>query len=288
MARRRPAARRGERRRESVLKAATRSVQKRRARRRAWLLAGLILGIPAVLAGAVWGGTAAWRALFSENDYFRIRNIEVTTDGTLGRGHIVEYAKVQEGDNLFAVSPREAREWLLKVPVIANAQVGRRLPDTLLIEVTERMAVARLGRTGGGCPLAVDAEGHVLGPSSVRASLPVVLGLRDKGLRPGDRVRDDALGPALEVLTICNHREMRRELDVATVDVAPEDGLELGLATGERILLTRDKLAEKLERLWWMRREARRRGLDLRVYDMTSDNNYVGRPAAWREPGTVP
>ena len=33
-----------------------------------------------------------------------------------------------------------------------------------------------------------------------------------------------------------------------------------------------------------MRREARRRGLDLAVYDMTVERNYVGRPAAWKDP----
>ena len=259
-------------------------------RRRIGVALALLVGVPALVAGGVFGGRAAWRALFAENDFFLIRQIEVTTDGTLGVGHILEYAEVQTGTNLLAIHPGQIREGLLRVPVIAQAQVGRRLPDTLLIEVTERVAVARLGRPGAGSPLAVDAEGHVLGPSSVRAGLPVILGVRDTGLRPGDQVQDGMLAEALTVLDLCNRSEMRRELVVASIDVSHDDQLVVGLSTGEQVLLSREGLEAKLLQLPVMRAVARSRGLGLSVYDMTVDRNYVGRPAGWSDghPGDGP
>lgn len=271
--------------RGSRLKASVRSADRRRAiRRRIAAIAILVLGIPALGVGLVLGGHAAWLAMFEENDFFEIRRIEVTTDGTLGLGHIQEYAKVRPGMNLFAVRPDDVREWLLMVPVIENAQVGRRLPDTLTIEVAERVAVARLGRPGAGSPLAVDATGHVLGPSSVRASLPVLLGVRDKGLRPGDVVRDPMLQDGLTVLEVCNQAAMRREMTVTTIDLSGEEQIEVGLASGERVLLSRDRLEEKLRQLPRMRAEAKKKGLQLTEYDLTVDRNYVGRPAAWGHP----
>lgn len=277
--------RRRNRPRESVLHVRLRTTGRRREIRRRILLAGLALvAVPVLGAGLFWGGRAAWRALFTENDYFQIRQIEVTTDGSLARNLLQEYAQVSPGENLFAVRPQRIRELLLSVPVIANAQVGRRLPDTLIIEVAERVAVARLGRPGAGSPLAVDATGHVLGPSSVRASLPVILGVRDVGLRPGDVVKDPMLADALKVLEICNQAAMRRELAVTTIDLGNEERLEVGLATGERVLLSRDRLEEKLRQLPVMRGVAREKGLGLAVYDMTVDRNYVGRPATWVEP----
>ena len=266
---------------DSVLKATVRTVERRRAaRRRAGGVLAVLLGIAAAGAGLWWGGRAAWRGLFTENDFFQIRQIEVTTDGALGAADIRDYAQVHEGQNLFAVHPAGIRAALLGVPVIAGAQVGRRLPDTLIIEVAERVAVARLGRPGAGSPLAVDATGHVLGPSSVRASLPVILNVRDKGLRPGDVVQDPMLKEALQVLEICNFVAMRQELVVATVDVASDEQLEVGLTTGETVLLSRTHLREKLDQLRAMRIEARKRGLGLAVYDMTVDRNFVGRPTA--------
>jgi cell division septal protein FtsQ len=271
--------------RESVLKVAVRTVERRRTiRRRLGVVLALMAGIPALAAGLVWGGHEAWLAMFAENEFFQIRQIEVTTDGSLGAALIQEYAKVRKGLNLFGVRPEEIRAALLSVPVIANAQVGRRLPDTLIIEVSERVAVARLGRPGSGSPLAVDATGHVLGPSSVRASLPVILGVRDKALRPGDVVQDPLLKDALRVLEVSNQAAMRRELVVATIDLGGEDQIELGLTTGEAVLLSRNRLWEKLDQLRAMRIEARKRGLDLTVYDLTVDRNYVGRPSTWGDP----
>lgn len=281
--------RRRNRPRESVLKAVARAVDRRRAvRRRLGVALAVLVGIPALAAGLAWGGNEAWRAMFAENEFFTIRQIEVTTDGTLGAELVQEYAKVRKGLNLFAVRPEAVRSALLSVPVIANAQVGRRLPDTLIIEVAERVAVARLGRPGAGSPLAVDGTGHVLGPSSVRASLPVILGVRDNGLRPGDVVNDPRLADALQVLEICNEAAMRQELAVGTIDLVDEEQLDLGLMSGEQVLLSRERLEEKLRQLPAMRNMARQKGLDLAVYDMTVDRNYVGRPASWGAPEPAP
>ena len=256
--------------------------------RRIFGVLALLVGIPTLLVGLAWGGHEAWLAMFSENDFFQIRQIEVTTDGDLKTDNIQEYAKVRRGLNLFAVRPEDVRRALLSVPVIANAQVGRRLPDTLVIEVAERVAVARLGRPGSGSPLAVDSTGHVLGPSSVRASLPVILGVRDNALRPGDVVQDPMLKEALTVLEICNETAMRREMVVGTIDLGNEELLDVGLMSGEQVMLSRDRLEEKLRQLPAMRAMARKKGLDLAVYDMTVDRNYVGRPSTWGEPEKTP
>jgi len=275
----------GNRRKESLLQAATRTKSRRKAgHRRVGKALVWFVVVPALLLGLVWGGYAVWRGLFVENEFFQIRSIEITTDGSLGSGHIREYAKVKEGLNLFAIRPNEIRESLLLVPVIANAQVGRRLPDTLVIEVIERVAVARLGRPGAGTPLAIDSTKHVLGPSSVRASLPVILGVRDKGLRPGDVVSDPLMDQALLILDLCNQSAMRREMEVATIDLSDEDRLDVGLISGEQVLLSIDGLKKKLPQLPVMRAVARDKGLALTVYDMTVDRNYVGRPSTWVEP----
>jgi len=280
--------RRGNRRKESLLQAATRSRSRRKSGRQRvgkglfWFLA-----VPVLLGGLIWGGLEAWQALFVENDFFQIREIEITTDGTLGAGHVQEYAKVRKGLNLFAMHPTEIRDSLMLVPVIANVQVGRRLPDTLVIEITERVAVARLGRPGAGTPLAVDSTCHVLGPSSVRASLPVIMGVRDKGLRPGDVVADPMMDQALLILDLCNQSAMRAEMVVASIDLSDDEQVEVGLVSGERVLLSLDGLREKLPQLPVMRAVARGKGLHLAVYDMTVSRNYVGRPSDWSEPSPV-
>jgi len=272
--------RRKNRPRESLLRAAVRSGERRRlVRRRVLTALGVLLGVPALAIGLAWGGHQAWLGMFAENPFFEIRRIDVTTDGMLGAADIQDYARVRPGLNLFAVRPQEIRAALLTVPVIADAQVGRRLPDGLVIEVAERIAVARLGRPGAGSTLAVDATGHVLGPSSVRISLPVIQGVRDVGLRPGDVVADPMLKEALAILDVCNDEKMRAVLSVATIGVGDDERIEVGLASGERVRLSRDRVRDKLWQLREMLIEARRQGLALATYDMTVDRNYVGRSA---------
>lgn len=272
--------RRKNRSREGLLRAAVRSGERRRTvRRRVVAALVTLIGLPALAVGLWWGGHRAWLGMFAENPFFEIRRIDVTTDGMLGAANVQEYAGVRPGLNLFAVRPQDIRAALLTVPVIADAQVGRRLPDGLVIEVTERIAVARLGRPGAGSTLAVDATGHVLGPSSVRISLPVIQGVRDVGLRPGDVVADPLLQAALAILEICNDEKMRAVLTVATIDVGNAERIEVGLETGERVALSRDRIREKLWQLREMLKEARRQGLALATYDMTVDRNYVGRSA---------
>ena len=231
--------RRGNQSRENTLRSKVRSRARRQAVRRGVGTAVIVLlGVAAVGLGLWWGGQAAWQILFTENEFFQIQTIEVTTDGALTVQEILDAAQVRKGQNLFAARPETIREALLSKAMIASAQVGRRLPDTLLIEVSERVAVARLGRSEAGRPLAVDLTGHVLGPSSVRASLPVILGVRDKGLKPGDVVQDAMLTEALHVLEICNLVAMRQELEVATIEVGHPDRLTVGLTTGETVLLS--------------------------------------------------
>ena len=110
------------------------------------------------------------------------------------------------------------------------------------------------------------------------------MGIRDVGLRPGDKVKDPMLAEALTVLEVCNQAGMRLELTVTTIDVSNEEQLAVGLSTGEQVLLSRTGVEKKLGQLCVMRDVARRRGLALGVYDMTVERNFVGRPTAWQDP----
>lgn len=271
--------------RESVLRAAAHAVESRRASRRRWGIAAVVLlGAAALGAGAWLGGRWVWERCFLHNDYFGIRNVEISTDGTLDPALVREYAGVREGMNLFEVHPDAVRSNLLAVPVVASVSAGRRFPDTVVIDIAERTPVARLGTRASGTPLAADATGHVLGPSSVRADLPIVSGLRDKALRPGDVIGDPLMATALRILEICARPDLRREMRVAQVDISSDTWITLALADGGQILLSHDGLETKLERFPLMRDAARRRGLDLAIYNMTSDANYAATPRGGPHP----
>ena len=95
-----------------------------------------------------------------------------------------------------------------------------------------------------------------------------------------------ARATALRILEICSQPALRREMRPASVDVSSDTWITVQLAIGEQILLSHENLETKLARFPLMRDAARRRGLDLAIYNMTADANYTGTPAA--SPGAHP
>ncbi len=244
---------------------------------------GLML-LAVALAGMLWAFMLSARALgqklFSENDYFTIRHLDITSDGRLQPGHAREYAHVREGMNLFGVDLQQIREELESVPAVSAVRVMRRLPDTLVIHISERVAVARLGEGAGGYPLAIDREGCVLGPTSASPSLPAIVGAHEKGLRPGAKVSDPGIAFALEVIESCDDPALSRFIKIGRINVSNPDYLDVQLARGERVRLSRANVKVKLDRLCEIMKTSADSGQAIARVDMTVERNYPVIPAS--------
>lgn len=238
---------------------------------------GLVL-LGLVLAGFTWFGIVGARhlrgLLFSENGRFVIRNLDLVSDGKLDPRHLREYAHVSEGMNLFAVDLRKVRQDLESVPIVDSVAVTRRLPDTLIVRVKERVAAARLGEDTAGYALALDRDGYVLGPSSSARHLPAISGYRARELRPGSRVGDRSVRGALHVLELCDLPKLSRLLRVKSIDVSHPDFLDVRLVRGERVLLSHEGVEVKLERLCDIIRHTADAGQAIASIDMTVDRNF--------------
>ncbi len=267
--------RRRENLRESILLVNARVGEERKARLHRL---GAIVVLTAVLAGTLWavllGSRYVARRLFTQNDRFVIRHLQTTTDGKLRPMNIREYAKIEEGMNLLAVDIRKVREDLESVPVVSAVEVRRQLPDTLALRVSERVPSARLSEGPAGYALAIDREGYVLGPSAGASPLPAILGARDKGLRPGSQVADPAVASALLLIDLCDSPVFSRFLRIKDVDVGNADYLDVRLARGERVLLSRDRIQEKLEKLCEIIKHSADMGKAIAAVDMTVDKNF--------------
>lgn len=239
---------------------------------------GAILLVTVVLAGLVWvvllGAKIIGQSLFSENDRFTIKHLNISSDGKLQPEHIREYAHLDEGMNLFAVDLDQVRDDLASVPIVSAVSVRRRLPDTLIITVSERTPAARLGEESTGYPLAVDRSGFVLGPTSVSQQLPSISGLQEKGLRPGAQVGDPGVKNALHILDLCDEPSYSRFLKVQNVDVSHTEYLEVRLQRGERILLSRENMDVKLAKLCEIMKHTADQGQAIAAIDMTVERNF--------------
>jgi hypothetical protein len=243
---------------------------------RAYKIGALVLMAVAVAAvgwAAKVGLDQIGRWLFSENERFVVRTLDIASSGRLPAANIREYGRLAEGMNLFELDVEKVRSDLESVPVIKSVEIRRLLPDTLRIRVTERTPVARLGADDRVNHFAVDREGFVLGPSSRSPALPAITGLREFGIAPGHQITNAVLADALQVIETCETAGLGTAIRFATIDVGREDYLDVRLAEGPRAWLSRTDVRRKLEWLAAGIEKAREMGKAIEFMDLTVDRN---------------
>jgi len=247
-----------------------------------------IIWIP--LAGLLAAGIGAlltWRLgaiLFWENPKYNIQKLEIHVEGaTITAAHVREYMRIGEGTNLFASNLMSLRsDFLRKAPIAKSVKLQRHLPDTLNIDVVERIPLARLGRWGS---LAVDREGYVFNLRAGGRDYPVITGYADGTLKPGAKVDQSAMN-AIEIVDICNKSKLGEQVKIASVGVGPKDHLEMYLTAGEHVKVgwenmdqnlpdTRQKAEHKLMTLASALRASEERGRRLVNLDLTFSDQYI-------------
>lgn len=242
------------------------------------------------LAGILAAGLGAlltWKlgaVLFWENPQYTIQKLDIHIEGaTITSAHVREYMRIGEGTNLFAANLYTLRSnFLRKAPIAKSVKLQRRLPDTLLIEIIERIPLARIGRWG---TLAVDREGCVFNLRAGGRDYPVITGYADSNLKPGGRV-DQSVMNAIEIVDICNRSKLGEQVKIASLEVGPKDHLELSLTAGERIKVSwenmdqnlpdlRQKAEHKLKTLASALRASEERGRRLVNLDLTFSDQYI-------------
>lgn len=220
-------------------------------------------------------------ALFYRNDRFTLRHLAVREGELITADLVREYTRIQEGTNLFAISIGQIRDdFLRKVASVKAMKIQRILPDTVEIEITERVPLARV--VGRNQALIADGEGQLFAVGAGYRDLPVITGYGED-VRPGKRVQGLA-GAALALLSMCDSPKIG--LRVTSVDISPESYLMLKLADGRAVMFNWEKMGEdtiesrghlwrKLVRLAQTRQSAQ--GRQHRAFDFTYADRAVGQ-----------
>jgi len=212
------------RRRASVLRV---RVGGRRARSVSRIAVLVLVPTVVIAAGTLlWVGLSlAAGGLFSRNEKYTIKNLNIRPGMVITRELIKEYTGIDEGMNLFGFNIAKIRsEFLRHTPNVREIEMTRQLPDTFTIEVVERAPLARIGRRGY---LVADREGFIFSLRKSADSLPFIAGYNAAKLRPGAVIGAPALA-ALQVLNACDNP--RLGVSIQAVDVGHDDHLVLYLA----------------------------------------------------------
>lgn len=217
----------------------------------------------------------------TQYDYFNARNIVVTGGSRLNADDITRQANVHRGMNILSLNLTNIRKKLLAHPWIEEADISRKLPNEIHIQIREEqaMAVIDLGRK-----FIINAGGIIFkewGPADPE-NLPVITGLQFSDISASGTHRTPIFEAVMTVLTL--GRESNSVLPnklIQIIRVDREIGLTL-LAFGEnkQIKLGYDDYPGKYENLKNLLLHLRARSAfpDFRTIDLNDLNRVVVHP----------
>ncbi len=243
-----------------------------------------VLGIGVLSSAALW----MVYARVTTSTYLKVAHIEVHGNSRLSVGEVRELLGPAVGTNILCLDIERLKGRLAASPWVATARVRRSLPDTLTVEIQERMplALAELDRL-----YLMDSGGvliDIYGPRTAGFDLPVVRGL--KGLDAEARAERAARAGAL----LDDLGDLAGEVSEVAVDEGGE--LRVVLRSGGEVLrLANPPYRSRFATFLQLRKELAQRCpraayFDLRfhsrivaVESVTGDEMQTGAAAGTRE-----
>jgi cell division protein FtsQ len=225
----------------------------------------------AVCAGLV--GIFLLTERFAIHSRFRIASIEVKGNNFLSEGEVREMLGPAMGGNLISADLEGLRSNLAASPWVGGAVLRRKLPGTLLVDVTERLpiALAEADRL-----YVMDATGELidlLGPRTASFDLPVIRGLAGVSVE----VRRDRARRANALLDDLG--ELSTEVSEISVDRAG-DLLVVLRGDGSVLKLAEPPYRKRVVSFLALRQKLRERCPDAEYFDLRFKDRIYAKPAS--------
>lgn len=195
------------------------------------------------------------RSLFSRNDHFVLRQVALV-GGEWWKGkeaHLGAILDLAPGKtNLFELDLAAIRKRMQGQPSIRTAAVARRLPDTLVLTVVERIPWASLH--GGNSPWVIDEDAVVIARHQcidLGEDLPIITGFRAEAeIQSGGEL--PGLQPALDLLRLSRIRHPW--MQVRRISLHLPNGIQATFRVGNETreftaLFPRERLERHMDRL---------------------------------------
>lgn len=125
--------------------------------------------------------------VYFETDYFNISAIEVSGNEAYNRDYIVEKSQIEEGEKIFEIDRKRAKEIIEDEVYVESARVVYELPDKILIQLREREEKYKILYKNEY--IVTDKNGYVLRTGSEKNELLTIESFIDVLYNVGDSIQ---------------------------------------------------------------------------------------------------
>ena len=240
----------------------------------------------ALLAGVGWGVQEGLREFFIENNEFRLRYVDLETNGEMTAEHFGELTGLDPDSSIFGFDLRKLKEQLLDRPGIERVELGRRLPGTLRVKVEERKPIAWLECRPLGIIGRNPVAGILLDKSGVcfpcdawweekAGLLPVLLvsQVEEGDITIGKEIRHHQARRGLELIRLAQEKLGEAEWSLPVVAVRNDYSLEAITSTGVLATFGMHDHKEQLENLITLLRVTTKEGESMAMVNLIPRRN---------------
>jgi cell division protein FtsQ len=202
---------------------------------------------------------------FLTSSIFNVQKLTVEGNKYFTAAQVIQTAGAETGENLFGQPVRKMEKNLLREPYMKTVSISRKLPDELVIRVTERKEYAAVPY--GKKYLIIDRDGMILKQTDAVPKLPLLMGLTLSNIQVGTPLRveqNSLLTGTLTMLDEMNKNEIYfKKIEISSVVIRAYiyDTL-LCEGTPENIMKNMDEIKQVLYDLY---KKGTKRGV-IKVY----------------------
>lgn len=186
-----------------------------------------------IIVGLIIGGICF--ALISP--IFNIANIQVNGNSKVNSDTIKSLSGLGKGQNIFKFRTSDVINEIKTNAYIDTVQVSRKIPDTIVINVTERTQNFNVEFLNGYAY--INNQGYILEISSQKADLPVIKGVstKDEDIVAGKRLDDedlDKLDVVLQIMEICKNNDLDKK--ISSIDITNKNNYIINMDEEKKVI----------------------------------------------------
>lgn len=155
---------------------------------------------------------------------FNIKNINVINNSEVASDTVISLSGLKQEENIFRFYKGSVVDKIKENSYIENVKISRKLPNTIEIEVEERVTKYSIDYMGKYAY--INTQGYILEISEDSRGLPIIQGIttKEEEVVPGNRLNNEDLSRLEDVIKIMNSAsENGLDGKVTSIDISNKD-----------------------------------------------------------------